>query len=82
MAKIDPIASPTLAELYFQQGNIDKAIEVLKNFLKAHPENDKARARLRQMEEERFLRLSEEQRKAKAERLKRILEALRKESGK
>jgi len=77
----DPIASPTLAELYFQQGNINKAIEVLKEFLKLHPENGKARDRLREMEEARFLKLGEEERMKKAQKLRRILETLRKEMG-
>jgi len=77
----DPIASPTLAELYFQQGNINKAIEALREFLKIHPENDRARDRLKEMEEEMVLKLSEEERRERAEKLKRILETLRKEKG-
>ena len=47
----DEIASVTLAELYFNQGFTDKAVEVLKQLLQREPGNERARARLAEIEE-------------------------------
>jgi len=47
----DEIASVTLAELYFNQGFTDKATEVLKQLLQREPGNERARARLAEIEE-------------------------------
>ena len=44
------IVSSTLAELYFSQGHIDKAIDVYRRLLRGGPENEKARIRLIELE--------------------------------
>jgi hypothetical protein len=44
------IVSPTIAELYFGQGHIDKAIDVYRRLLRGGPENEKARRRLLELE--------------------------------
>jgi DNA-binding SARP family transcriptional activator len=41
----------TLAELYFNQGFTDRAIEVLKQLLQREPANERARARLAEIED-------------------------------
>jgi hypothetical protein len=45
-----PLASPTLAELYLNQGVTDKAIEVYRQLLEREPGNERARARLVEIE--------------------------------
>jgi Tetratricopeptide repeat len=45
------IVSPTLAELYFSQGHIDKAIEVYRKLLRGGPENERSERRLVELEE-------------------------------
>ena len=40
------VSSPTLAELYFDQGFPDKAIQVYEELLEREPQNERARARL------------------------------------
>jgi tetratricopeptide (TPR) repeat protein len=40
------LSSSTLAELYFRQGFVDKAIEVYQQLLQREPENERSRARL------------------------------------
>jgi tetratricopeptide (TPR) repeat protein len=45
-----PLASPTLAELYFSQGANDRAIDVYREVLRREPENERARARLSELE--------------------------------
>ncbi|PYQ17516.1 MAG: hypothetical protein DMF79_17370 [Acidobacteria bacterium] len=40
------LSSSTLAELYFRQGFVDKAIEVYQQLLQRGPENERSRARL------------------------------------
>jgi hypothetical protein len=47
-----PLSSGTLAELYFQQGLITKALEVYHQVLQEEPGNEKARARLAQIQAE------------------------------
>jgi cytochrome c-type biogenesis protein CcmH/NrfG len=44
------IVSPTMAELYFSQGHIDKAIDVYRKVLRGGFENEKARLRLIELE--------------------------------
>jgi hypothetical protein len=44
------LASPTLAELYFDQGFMDKAIEVYKRLLEREPGNTRLAARLDEIE--------------------------------
>lgn len=54
------LTSPTLAELYFTQGFTDKAIEVYRQLLEREPGNERARARLAELEAiERHLRAEE-----------------------
>jgi cytochrome c-type biogenesis protein CcmH/NrfG len=45
------LASPTLAELYFSQGFIDRALEVYRRLLAGDPRNDRLRARLAEIED-------------------------------
>ena len=45
-----PLSSATLAELYLQQGLLERAIEVYRELLEAEPGNDGARARLAELE--------------------------------
>lgn len=44
------LASPTLAELYFDQGFLDKAIEVYRRLLERDPGQERLQARLREIE--------------------------------
>jgi hypothetical protein len=44
------IVSSTMAELYFTQGHIDKAVDVYRKLLRGGPENEKARVRLMELE--------------------------------
>jgi hypothetical protein len=61
------IASSTLAELYFNQGFTDKAIDVYRQVMQREPENHRAKARLAELEGlERQLR-AEEGRSASAD---------------
>ena len=46
----EPFASATLAELYFNQGSLDRAVEVYKELLKREPANDRIRARVAELE--------------------------------
>jgi len=46
----DELTSSTLAELYFNQGFTDKAIEVYRQLLQREPGNDRARTRLSELE--------------------------------
>ena len=45
-----PFSSSTLAELYFQQGLVDRAVDVYRQLLEQEPENEKARQRLAELE--------------------------------
>jgi hypothetical protein len=47
-----PLASSTLAELYYRQGLGERAIEVYRQLLVEEPANEKARGRLAQIESE------------------------------
>jgi len=44
------LATPTLAELYFEQGIHDKAVEVYKQIVQREPDNAKAASRLGEIE--------------------------------
>jgi hypothetical protein len=44
------VATPTLAELYFNQGATERAIGVYQDVLRREPGNERARARLRELE--------------------------------
>jgi tetratricopeptide (TPR) repeat protein len=44
------LSSPTLAELYFDQGFFEKAIEVYRRLLQREPENQRLRARMSEIE--------------------------------
>jgi tetratricopeptide (TPR) repeat protein len=46
----DELVSPTLAELYLNQGFREKALEVYRRLLEKDPANDRARARLAELE--------------------------------
>ena len=46
----EPLATPTLAEIYLQQGLKQKAIEVYREILKGDPENTEALGRLSELE--------------------------------
>jgi hypothetical protein len=55
-----PLASPTLGELYFNQGFTDKALEVYRQLLEREPGNERVRARLVEIEAlDRHLRAEE-----------------------
>ena len=47
----EPIPTATLAEIYAQQGLLDKAVRVYEDILHQNPENAKARERLLQLQE-------------------------------
>jgi hypothetical protein len=47
-----PLSSGTLAELYFQQGLLKRALEVYHQVLQEEPDNEKARARLAEIQAE------------------------------
>jgi len=46
----DDLTSSTLAELYFNQGFTDKAIEVYRQLLQREPGNERGRTRLAELE--------------------------------
>jgi hypothetical protein len=64
VAPSEEMASVTLAELYFNQGFADKAIDVLKRLLAREPENERARARLLELEAREAQLAAEQQRVA------------------
>lgn len=51
-AAAEPIATATLAEIYVKQGLLDKAVEVYEGIITQNPENESARERIRQLQEE------------------------------
>jgi hypothetical protein len=54
-----PLSSGTLAELYFQQGLLERAIEVYREVLAGEPGNEAARARLAEIAAEAEAQASE-----------------------
>jgi len=77
----DRLASVTLAELYFKQGDLAGAIRVLKEVLVANPGSQKARARLVLLEGLAFRSAGGDLRKERIRKLGQILERVRKERG-
>jgi hypothetical protein len=75
----DQLASPTLAELYYKQGNLGMAIRVLNEVLALRPENLEIRARVHEMEREFFKAMDAGDRDETIRKLSKILEAVRKE---
>ena len=73
------LASPTLAEVYYQQGEIEKAILTLEKFLAKNPHQLKTRERLKELERELFQTSSPEKRQEKIQILTRMLERIKKE---
>lgn len=65
-AASEEIASVTLAELYFNQGHVDKAVSVLKQLLAREPSNERARTRLQEIEAREQQLRAEQQRVASA----------------
>jgi hypothetical protein len=49
-ASTTPFSSSTLAELYFQQGLVERAADVYRQLLEQEPDNEKARQRLAEIE--------------------------------
>jgi len=45
-----PFSSSTLAELYYQQGLVDRAVDVYRQLLEQEPSNERARLRLVELE--------------------------------
>ena len=45
-----PFSSSTLAELYYQQGLVDRALDVYRQLVQQDPSNEKARLRLVELE--------------------------------
>lgn len=60
------IASVTLAELYFSQGHVDKAVSVLRQLLAREPSNERAGTRLQEIEAREQQLRAEQQRVASA----------------
>jgi tetratricopeptide (TPR) repeat protein len=48
--KSTPFSSSTLAELYYQQGLVDRAVDVYRQLLQEEPSNERARLRLVELE--------------------------------
>jgi hypothetical protein len=46
-----PFSSSTLAELYFQQGLVDRAVDVYRQLVEQEPDNERARRRLGELEQ-------------------------------
>jgi len=77
----DQLASPTLAELYYRQGDSKKALEILADFLVMHPENEKAACRRNEIEKEFFHSATGQEGKERIRNLLTMLELVRKEKG-
>jgi lipopolysaccharide biosynthesis regulator YciM len=45
-----PFSSQTLAELYYQQGLVERAVDVYRQLVEQDPSNEKARLRLVELE--------------------------------
>ena len=73
------LASPTLAEVYYQQGEIEEAILTLEKFLAKNPHQLKVKERLKELERELFQTSSPEKRQEKIQILTRMLERIKKE---
>jgi tetratricopeptide (TPR) repeat protein len=71
-----PFSSSTLAELYFRQGLVDRAVEVYRQVLDEEPGNERARARLAEIEGASSVPAARAARRAALERTIAGLEAL------
>ena len=71
-----PLSSSTLAELYFQQGLVDRALEVYRQVIDEEPGNERARSRLAELESAHSLADVRSARRAVLERTIAGLEAL------
>jgi pentatricopeptide repeat protein len=56
------LPTPTLAEIYFKQGELEEAIKVYDEIVKAAPDDDKSKIRLNELKE---IKEAEEHRKDK-----------------
>lgn len=56
------LPTPTLAEIYFKQGELEEAIKIYDEIVKAAPDDDKSKIRLNELKE---IKEAEEHRKAK-----------------
>jgi len=79
MHQENELASPTLAEVYYQQGEIEEAILTLEKFLAKNPHQLKVKERLKELERELFQTSSPEKRQEKIQILTRMLERIKKE---
>ena len=70
------LSSSTLAELYFQQGLVDRALEVYRQVIDEEPGNERARSRLAELESTLSLADARSARRAVLERTIAGLEAL------
>ena len=50
-ASTAPFSSSTLAELYFQQGLVERAVDVYRQLLEQEPQNERARQRLDELQQ-------------------------------
>ena len=73
------LASPTLAELYYKQGDLARAIQVIREVWARRPENQELRARLQEMEQEFFKVMDAADKNEMVRKLSKILELVRKE---
>jgi tetratricopeptide (TPR) repeat protein len=71
-----PFSSSTLAELYFRQGLVDRALEVYRQVLEEEPGNERARSRLAELESAPSPPAARAARRAALERTIEGLEAL------
>ena len=78
--RTDQLASPTLAEIYYKQGDLKRAIYVLRQALLNNPVNLDARLMLEKWEREFFENTTLEQRKQIEDKLKQIMKVIGKES--
>ena len=61
------LATPTLAEIYYKQGEVEEAIKIYEQLVKASPDDEKSKIRLNEL---RDLKEAEEKKKAKEEILR------------
>jgi tetratricopeptide (TPR) repeat protein len=71
-----PFSSSTLAELYLRQGLVDRAVEIYRQVVTEEPRNERARARLAEIESARPTSEARAARRAALERMIAGLEAL------
>lgn len=77
-AEIVEVVTPRIAEVYFEQGLIEDAIETYKKVIEKNPDDEKSKARLEELKEileKRTLVQEREKKKEKTEKTIAILEA-------